>query len=825
MLLIDAADGRVADANKAAVQFYGYTVSVLKKMNIADITILPRREIKKHLSDIQAGKITSKFYKHRTAGNGIKDVQAFISPVSLTGKGYNFVIIQDVTELKKRETENNLFRSVVDNSASFIGIANMKREVIYMNRTMRTAFAVPENATLSDYRIFDFYTPRGLKNFKTVAKKVMQSGYWRGENEMRSLDGRIYTVMQTVILIEDEKGQPLFSSTMAIDITQQKKPEQEAVNLASRFRTFMNSSNEGLHIIDQDLRVVQTNRAFCRMLGYTSKELQNRRVTDWDCKWNESQLKKIFKKIMKTSTAFQTKYKRKDGQVIDVEISSVGIRIEGKDYLYAASRDVSNRVQLESALKESEHNLKLGELIGKIGYVKANMETGKIDFSFGARRIYGLKGEYPDVESLKIMRLPEYNDELEKLETQLIRENKPFEKEFRIKRANDGKIIDIHTKFTYNKARKMAFGTLQDITERKKVEEELYKSELKYQHLISDMQIGIVVHGPGGEIVFHNEKATELLGLTTDQLLGKTAFSALWNVIHEDGSDFPGDTHPASVALQTKKTVKNIVMGVYRPAMNDRVWLMVNAIPDTGSDGELFQVVVTFYDISEILEKDTEILRLNYELKELTRYLQRARVDERNKLALETHNKLGQKLVGLKFEADYIRKNLPDNFEQLKEKIKSITTELGAMLRDFSNIYNEVNPTLIEDLDLPGALENLCFSSQEKWNLKVDYQWKIKKQVLTHEIKWIIYKTIEGYLYHAFLYSKPVKASVVLSEQKAGIRIDIQYRGHQPFGKADESHLMINLIELRERIAASGGHVIIRYPAKSAVKISVFIPA
>jgi hypothetical protein len=45
----------------------------------------------------------------------------------------------------------------------------------------------------------------------------------------------------------------------------------------------------------------------------------------------------------------------------------------------------------------------------------------------------------------------------------------------------------------------------------------------------------------------------ELLGLTEDQLLGKTSFDPEWKVIHEDGSPFPGDTHPVPVAIATAK--------------------------------------------------------------------------------------------------------------------------------------------------------------------------------------------------------------------------------------------------------------------------------
>jgi hypothetical protein len=50
-------------------------------------------------------------------------------------------------------------------------------------------------------------------------------------------------------------------------------------------------------------------------------------------------------------------------------------------------------------------------------------------------------------------------------------------------------------------------------------------------------------------------------------------------VIHEDGSPFPGDTHPVPVAIATRKAVHGVIMGVYRPLSKDNVWLLVDAIP------------------------------------------------------------------------------------------------------------------------------------------------------------------------------------------------------------------------------------------------------
>ena len=139
----------------------------------------------------------------------------------------------------------------------------------------------------------------------------------------------------------------------------------------------------------------------------------------------------------------------------------------------------------------------------------------------------------------------------------------------------------------------------KDITAKTKMEAVLKLSDEKVRNLIENLDVGILQQGPHAEILITNAKALELLGLTKDQLLGKTSFDPDWNVIHEDGSDFPGSTHPVPVAIATQKAVRGVVMGVYRPKTKDREWLLVNAEPEFKTNGELNHVVCTFSSITE----------------------------------------------------------------------------------------------------------------------------------------------------------------------------------------------------------------------------------
>jgi len=153
----------------------------------------------------------------------------------------------------------------------------------------------------------------------------------------------------------------------------------------------------------------------------------------------------------------------------------------------------------------------------------------------------------------------------------------------------------------------------RQIADRLQAEETLLQHEKKYQILFENMAQGAFYQQADGTLVDYNLAALEMFGLTADEFFGRTSLDPRWKVIHEDGSDFPGEQHPSMEALRTGKPVSNVIAGIFNLSREEYVWLSVNAIPQF-HDGEdkPYQVFVTLHDITE-LKRSEEALRQSEE--------------------------------------------------------------------------------------------------------------------------------------------------------------------------------------------------------------------
>ncbi|MDF7806470.1 PAS domain S-box protein, partial [Pontiellaceae bacterium B12219] len=128
-----------------------------------------------------------------------------------------------------------------------------------------------------------------------------------------------------------------------------------------------------------------------------------------------------------------------------------------------------------------------------------------------------------------------------------------------------------------------------DITERVQAEENLRESEERYRSTIDDLQVGVIVYAEDTSIVLSNPEVCRMLGLTAEQIAGKTAYDPIWTFIREDGSTMPSEEFPVLRVMSTGKSSSNQTMGIIKPGHIEPVWIRASAVPifSTSSLSEL----------------------------------------------------------------------------------------------------------------------------------------------------------------------------------------------------------------------------------------------
>ncbi len=152
-----------------------------------------------------------------------------------------------------------------------------------------------------------------------------------------------------------------------------------------------------------------------------------------------------------------------------------------------------------------------------------------------------------------------------------------------------------------------AVVAMHDVTEQRAAAATLRESEAHHRSIISNLTEGVVQQEADGRISTCNRAAEHILGLERSQMVGRDSLDPRWRSVHEDGSPYPGEEHPAMVALRTGNAQRDCVMGVHKPD-GTLSWIMISAQPllHAGS-AEPYAVVSSFTDITELKRTEAQL--------------------------------------------------------------------------------------------------------------------------------------------------------------------------------------------------------------------------
>jgi PAS domain S-box-containing protein len=360
-----------------------------------------------------------------------------------------------------------------------------------------------------------------------------------------------------------------------------------------------------------------------------------------------------------------------------------------------------------------------------------------------------------------------------------------------------------------------------DDTLRKTANEKLKVSEERFRHLISELQVGVLMQDNAGEVLLCNKMATQILGIAEEKLIGRKTHDYLHDVIHESGKRFADDEFTFHVAMHTKKPVRNKVMGIWRTSTNDRVWILVNAEPIIGENGEVQHVICSFADITErkMLEQKLIAEEVNHQ-----RLLTQATIDgqeqERKEIGKELHDNIGQQLTTTKLYLDLAKSTADDSTNEL---ISLALKSVSDVINEIRSISHSLVPPSLGDLGLYESLKELTDSIRRTQMIDVQLDFlEVNEHDLPDNKKLMVYRIVQEQLNNIVKHANASEIFVSVFNDEKHFLIEVKDNGNG-FDMATVRK-GLGLSNIQNRAELFGGRVAVNTAPGKGCLLKVLIP-
>jgi PAS domain S-box-containing protein len=397
---------------------------------------------------------------------------------------------RDITERKRTEEalkeRERKFRAIFDQTFEFIGLLTSEGRILEANRTALQFVGVQESEVIGKpfwETPWWTHSTELQEELRCAVNKAAAGAFVRFEVKHPSTDGRLHYMDFSLKPVEDESGGVVFLMAEAREIDERKGTEQALRLSEEHLRLTFDQSPIGVVLTNLDYTLKRVNEAYCRMLGYSEEELLGMRFTDITYP-DDLETNVVLQQKVATGEidhyGIEKRYIRKDGSIIWVSISVRMVRdAEGAPiHFMVLVEDITERKRMEQALRNSEKDLNRAQFVAKTGSWRLDVLKNQLIWSDETYRIFGVqKGTPLTYETFLAYVHPEDRNYVDrKWSAALLGENYDIEHRIVVGERVAWSRERAELEFDENGKLQGGFGTVQDITERKRMEEELRKS-------------------------------------------------------------------------------------------------------------------------------------------------------------------------------------------------------------------------------------------------------------------------------------------------------------------------------------------------------------
>ncbi len=381
-------------------------------------------------------------------------------------------------------------------------------------------------------------------------------------------------------------------------------------NSEERFQAIFAQAAVGIAQISLDKAWLLVNNRFCQMLGYSEAELRKktlREITHPDHIDESLAGRRQLLAGEISSHTMEKRYIRKDGTVFWGRLNRSLVRDHDNlpQYVIAVLEDITDRKDVEHALRDSEQRLILAQNAARLGVCEWDLSTNAFRHSKEYARLYGLAPDDPPLtlEELAKHIHPEDRELVQANVKNALERTHAWDAEYRVLWP-DGSIHWLHSKgavlLDASGRPARSTGVVQDISERKQAEAVLRESEERFRNMADTAPVLIWVSGPDKGCIFFNKNWLGFTGRTMQQELGNG-----WaENVHPDDLDRCWQIYSSSFDARRCFVMEYRL----RRADGDYRWVLDNGIPRRESGGVFAGYIGSCVDITDLRRAQEQAL-------------------------------------------------------------------------------------------------------------------------------------------------------------------------------------------------------------------------
>lgn len=617
-------------------------------------------------------------WKHKRLDGSLFDAEVSLSRVDLGNKTILQAIVRDITDRKNAQQKISILAHALKSIHESVCITNMLEDIIFVNNS----FCITYDYSINEIVGKHVSTIHSKKNSTKLLQSILPStlkGGWSGELFHVKKSGEEFPVSLSTSIIRDEEGKPLALVGVSADISERKKAQLDLQFAEQKLREIVEHSSNLFYSHTPENVITYISPQSRYFLGCEPDEVK----IGWTDFITENPVNN--RGMQRTQLAIESgipqlphelELKTKDGRVIWVEANEAPVVKDGKTVaIVGALIDITEKKKAAEKLKQSEENYRgIFDNASDAIYIQ-DKEGRFIEVNRGAVKMYGYEKEFFIGKTPEVLSAPGKND-LTKImgKIKAAFEGEPQQFEFWGKKRNGiifPKIVRLQKCKYFGDDVLIAFAL--DITERKKIEEELSISEERFRSLIENMLEAALIIDLSGKILFANISAAKIVGLNSPaEGIGKKVFDFL----------HPDFITPVLQILARSRNNNEPLVDEYKITTVDGEIKWVESLGKRISFEDKLAILLTLRDVTDRKMSEIELKQSKYRAEEMSKI-------KSNFLANMSHE-LRTPLVGILGFAEMLKDELnDDNFKDMADKIltsgKRLMDTLNSVL-DLSKI-------------------------------------------------------------------------------------------------------------------------------------------